>query len=115
MTDTDDDIALIRQTVRDLARKFDYEYWRKKDRTHTYPWEFVRAFADGGWLGALIPEEYGGLGLGMAECGVMMQEIAASGAGMSGGGGNYFFVFSPPPLLPHWSGGGESRGVAKRG
>lgn len=73
------DLELIRDTVRELARKFDWGYWRQKDKDHEYPWEFVKAFAAGGWLGAMIPEEYGGLGLGLTEAGVMMGEIAGSG------------------------------------
>ena len=77
-------IGVVRKATRELARAFDYAYWREKDKRGDYPWEFVNAFARGGWLGALIPEEYGGLGLGIAECGVMMQEISASGAGASG-------------------------------
>lgn len=92
-------LDVVRRATRDLARKFDYGYWREKDKNHEYPWEFVKAFADGGWLGALIPEEYGGLGLGLAECGVMMQEIAASGAGMSGGSAVHFYVFPPAPII----------------
>ena len=77
-------IDVVRKATRELARNFDYAYWREKDKRGEYPWEFVNAFAQGGWLGALIPDEYGGLGLGIAECGVMMQQIAASGAGASG-------------------------------
>ena len=68
-----------------------------------YPWEFVKAFAQGGWLGALIPEEYGGLGLGIAESGVMMQEIAASGAGASGASAVHFYLFPPEPIIRHGS------------
>jgi alkylation response protein AidB-like acyl-CoA dehydrogenase len=74
-------IDVVRKATRELARNFGYAYWREKDKRGEYPWEFVNAFGQGGWLGALIPDEYGGLGLGIAECGVMMQEIAASGAG----------------------------------
>jgi acyl-CoA dehydrogenase len=96
-------VDVVRSATRELARKFDNEYWRDKDGKHEYPWEFVKAFADGGWLGALIPEEYGGLGLGMAECGVMMQEIAASGAGMSGGSAVHFYVFPPAPIIRYGS------------
>ncbi len=96
-------IEVVRKATRELARKFDYEYWRQKDRDHEYPWDFVKAFADGGWLGALIPEAYGGLGLGVAECGVMMQEIAASGAGMSGGSAVHFYVFPPAPIIRYGS------------
>ncbi len=97
------DLELIRDTVRELARKFDWGYWRRKDKDHEYPWEFVRAFAAGGWLGAMIPEEYGGLGLGLTEAGVMMGEIAGSGAGMSGGSAIHFYLFPPAPIVRHGS------------
>ena len=66
-------VDVVRKATRELARSFDYDYWRERDKRGEYPWEFVKAFAAGGWLGALIPEEYGGLGLGIAESGVMMQ------------------------------------------
>lgn len=98
-----ENVEVVRKATRELARRFDHEYWRQKDKDHEYPWEFVKAFAAGGWLGALIPEEYGGLGLGLAECGVMMQEIAASGAGMSGGSAVHFYVFPPAPIIRHGS------------
>ncbi|MET8811671.1 acyl-CoA dehydrogenase family protein [Streptomyces sp. NPDC004549] len=97
------DLELIRKSVRELARKFDYGYWREKDKKGEYPWEFVKAFADGGWLGAMIPEEYGGLGLGLTESAVMMTEIAQSGAGMSGGSAIHFYVFPPAPILRYGS------------
>jgi acyl-CoA dehydrogenase len=96
-------IDVVRTATRELAGKFGYEYWREKDRLGKYPWEFVKAFAQGGWLGALIPEEYGGLGLGIAECGVMMQEIAASGAGASGASAVHFYLFPPAPIIRHGS------------
>ena len=95
-------IDVVRKATRELARKFDYAYWRQKDKCGEYPWEFVKAFAQGGWLGALIPEQYGGLGLGIAECGVMMQEIAASGAGASGSA-VHFYLFPPAPIIRHGS------------
>jgi len=97
------DLELIRDTVRELARKFDWGYWRQKDKDHEYPWEFVKAFAAGGWLGAMIPEEYGGLGLGLTEAGVMMGEIAGTGAGMSGGSAIHFYLFPPAPIVRHGS------------
>lgn len=96
-------VDVVRKATRELARKFGYDYWRQKDKDHEYPWEFVKAFADGGWLGALIPEEYGGLGLGLQECGAMMQEISASGAGMSGGSAIHFYVFPPAPIIRYGS------------
>jgi acyl-CoA dehydrogenase len=104
MSESDEStIDVVRKATRALARSFGYEYWRQKDRLGEYPWEFVRAFAEGGWLGALIPEEYGGLGLGVAESGVMMQEIATSGAGASGASAVHFYLFPPAPIIRHGS------------
>jgi alkylation response protein AidB-like acyl-CoA dehydrogenase len=104
MTSTDDrDLDLVRKSARELARRFDLGYWREKDKKGEYPWEFVKAFADGGWLGAMIPEEYGGLGLGLTESAIMMSEVAASGAGMSGASAIHFYVFPPAPILRHGS------------
>ncbi|MGW4336508.1 acyl-CoA dehydrogenase family protein [Rhodococcus koreensis] len=97
------DLELIRQTTRELARKFDLEYWREKDKKGEYPWEFVKAFADGGWLGAMIPEEYGGLGLGLTESAIMLHEVAASGAGTAGASAIHFYIFPPGPILRHGS------------
>ena len=97
------DLELIRATTRELARKFDYEYWLDCDKNHKYPWDFVNAFAEGGWLGAMIPEEYGGIGLGLQEAAVMMGEISASGGGMSGGSAIHFYVFPPAPIVRYGS------------
>ena len=96
-------IDVVRKATGELARKFGYGYWRDKDKRGEYPWEFVNAFAEGGWLGALIPEAYGGLGLGIAESGVMMQEISASGAGASGASAVHFYLFPPAPIIRHGS------------
>ena len=104
MTSADErDLDLVRKSARELARRFDLGYWREKDKKGEYPWEFVKAFADGGWLGAMIPEEYGGLGLGLTESAIMMTEVAASGAGMSGASAIHFYVFPPAPILRHGS------------
>jgi hypothetical protein len=103
MTTDTSDLELIRQTTGELARKFDLDYWRQKDKNSEYPWEFVKAFAQGGWLGAMIPEEYGGLGLGLTESAVMLHEVAASGAGTSGASALHFYIFPPGPVIRHGS------------
>ncbi|HUG05084.1 MAG TPA: acyl-CoA dehydrogenase family protein [Candidatus Limnocylindria bacterium] len=69
----------IRSAVRSLCAQFPDEYWRELDRKREYPERFVRALTDAGWLGALIPTEYGGAGLGMAEAALIIEEINASG------------------------------------
>ena len=70
----------IRAAVRDLCSRFPGEYWRKLDEARTYPEEFVRALTDAGWLSSLIPEEYGGAGLGITEASVILEEVNRSGA-----------------------------------
>ncbi len=69
----------IRRSVREVCSGYPCEYWRELDRTATYPTEFVRTLTEGGWLAALIPEEYGGPGLGVLEASLVVEEINASG------------------------------------
>ncbi|HSJ95163.1 MAG TPA: acyl-CoA dehydrogenase family protein [Gaiellaceae bacterium] len=72
------ELTEIRAAVRDLCSNFPGEYWRALEPDR-YPEEFVRALTEGGWLGALIPEEYGGAGLGLTAGSVILEEINASG------------------------------------
>jgi acyl-CoA dehydrogenase len=74
-----EEIASIRKAVRALCADFPGEYWRKLDRERAYPTEFVDALTEGGFLAALIPEEYGGSGLTMSSAIAIMEEIQASG------------------------------------
>jgi len=92
---------LIRKEVGALARSFPPEYWLEKDRKAEYPWEFVKAFAQAGWLGVIIPEAYGGSGLGVTEAALMLHDIAASGAGTSGCSPIHFYCFPPMPVIKH--------------
>src|SRR5207248_10779828 len=79
MTTTTDRFHDIRDAVRDLCRQFPDEYFRKIDEQRAYPEAFVDALTRAGWLAALIPQEYGGSGLGLAEASVIMEEINRSG------------------------------------
>lgn len=92
---------LIRSQVRELCDDFGDEYWREKDRNHEYAREFFEAFADGGWCGITIPEEYGGQGYGTQEAALVQQEIAASGAAMAGTSITSHHVFSTSPLVKY--------------
>jgi acyl-CoA dehydrogenase len=71
--------ADIREGVRSLCKEFPPEYWRKCDEQQRYPDEFLAALTHAGWLAALIPTEYGGAGLGLAEASVIMEEINRAG------------------------------------
>jgi acyl-CoA dehydrogenase len=69
----------IRDAVRDLCAQFPAEYFRKIDDERGYPEAFVKALTEAGWMAALIPQEYGGSGLGLVEASVIMEEINRCG------------------------------------
>ena len=69
----------LREGVRAVCKRFDDEYWRNLDEIDGYPTEFVEAITQAGFLGALIPEQYGGSGLGILEASVILEEINRSG------------------------------------
>ena len=70
----------IREAVRALCAEFPDEYHRRIDEERGYPEAFVEALTRAGWLAAMIPQEYGGSGLGLTEASVIMEEINRSGA-----------------------------------
>lgn len=69
----------LRARTRELCARFPDEYWRETDRERRYPQEFVDSLTEAGLLSALIPTEYGGLGLGLTQASVIMEEINRSG------------------------------------
>lgn len=69
----------IRDAIKDLCKQFPDEYFRKVDEVRGYPEEFVNALTQAGWMAALIPQEYGGSGLGLTEASVIMEEINRCG------------------------------------
>jgi len=76
---TPEDYADIRDGVRSLCAEFPDEYFRKIDAERGYPEALVNALTKAGWLAALIPQEYGGSGLSLAEASVIMEEINHAG------------------------------------
>ena len=95
----------IRDSVRSLMSAFPDAYWLGKDERHEYPHEFYDAFAKAGFLGAAIPESYGGTGLGVTEAGLILQEVCASGAGLNGASAVHLSMFGINPVIRH---GGEA-------
>jgi acyl-CoA dehydrogenase len=73
-----EELAQIRAAVRELCAGFPGDYWRGLE-PDGYPEEFVQALTRGGWLAALVPEEYGGAGLGLTAASVILEEVNASG------------------------------------
>ncbi|MEF8789525.1 MAG: acyl-CoA dehydrogenase family protein [Haloarculaceae archaeon] len=94
---------LIRTEIRNLCAEFDGEYWREKDREKEYPMEFVRTLGEHGWLGTVIPEEYGGAGLDPLEAAIVLEEITASGAGFNGAMACHGAMFIPRSVLNYGS------------
>ena len=79
MLDATDRFQDIREAIRDLCAGFPPEYFRRIDEERGYPEAFVDALTKAGWLAALIPQEYGGSGLGLTEASVIMEEINRAG------------------------------------
>ncbi|MFB6310005.1 MAG: acyl-CoA dehydrogenase family protein [Salinirussus sp.] len=94
---------LIQDQIREICNDFGPEYWRDRDREHEYPMEFVRTLADDGWLGTVIPEEYGGAGLDTLEGSIILEEIAATPAGINGAMACHGAMFIPRSIINYGS------------
>ena len=90
----------IRDAVRRLCGNFPGEYWQALDRTRTYPTEFVTALTESGFLSVLIPEEYGGSGLGLTAAAAVLEEIHRSGCN---GGACHAQMYTMGTILKHGS------------
>jgi acyl-CoA dehydrogenase len=92
------EIAAIREGVKALCERFPGEYWRAKDRERAYPGEFVQALTEAGYLACLIPEEYGGSGLGITAAAAILEEIHKSGCN---GGACHAQMYTMGTVLRH--------------
>jgi alkylation response protein AidB-like acyl-CoA dehydrogenase len=90
----------IRDAVRKLCAGFPGEYWRALDRDRTYPTEFVKTLTEAGFLSVLIPEEYGGSGLGLSAATAVLEEIHRSGCN---GGACHAQMYTMGTVLKHGS------------
>ena len=90
----------LRTAVRDLCKGFPDSYWRQLDAERAYPDSFVKALTHAGYLAALIPEEYGGSGLGIAEASIILEEINRSGGNA---GACHAQMYTMGTLLRHGS------------
>ena len=95
-----EDLNAIREGVRALCAEFDAAYWRKIDEEKGFPEAFVKALTDAGWLSAMIPVEYGGSGLGLAEASVILEEVNRCGGNSGTVHGQMYNMFT---LLRHGS------------
>jgi acyl-CoA dehydrogenase len=107
---TTDSYQDIREAVRDLCQQFPAEYFRKIDEERSYPEAFVNALTKAGWLAALIPQEFGGSGLGLTEASVIMEEINRSGGNSGACHGQ---MYNMGTLLRHGSAEQKQRYLPK--
>jgi len=75
---------MIVQTAADIARDFGPEYWREKDKKHEFPEDFWKSLVEAGFTGIVVPEKYGGGGLGMFEMVLAMETLVSEGCGLAG-------------------------------
>jgi len=75
---------MIVETAADIARDFGPEYWREKDKKHEFPEDFWKSLIDAGFPGIVIPESYGGGGMGMSEMILAMETLVSEGCGLAG-------------------------------
>jgi len=100
----------MREALRGMLSTFDSAYWQKVDHERGYPETFVKALTEAGWLAALIPAEYGGSGLGLAEASVIMEEINFAGGNAGSCHGQ---MYNMGTLLRHGSDAQKKRYLPK--
>ncbi|WP_447919427.1 acyl-CoA dehydrogenase family protein [Achromobacter aegrifaciens] len=89
----------LRDAVARICERYPDEYWLERDREGGFPEPLHADLARDGWLGIAMPQEYGGAGLGMTEAALMMQTIAASGAGFTGASAVHMNIFGLNPVV----------------
>jgi acyl-CoA dehydrogenase len=95
----DEDHAAIADAVTAACADFGDEYWTQCDTGHRFPTEFYDRMAAGGWVGIAIPERFGGGGRGITEAAIVLNRIAASGAGMNGSTAVHLTMFGLNPVV----------------
>jgi acyl-CoA dehydrogenase len=97
------ELESIRAEAAKLASSFDDEYWSRHDEGHEFPWDFYRAFAERGWIGVVVPEAYGGAGLGSLHAGVLLSAVAESAGTQNAASALHLSIFGMGPVIHHGS------------
>lgn len=99
----DPELEQIAREARQLAAPFDDDYWSERDRLHEFPWAYYDTFAAGGWMGIIIPEAYGGAGLGILHAGTLLHAVSSCGGAMSAASTLHLSMFGMAPVIHHGS------------
>jgi acyl-CoA dehydrogenase len=97
--DLNDDQKSIQDAIKKICDRFDDDYWSAREEEKSFPHEFHRALADGGWLGITHPTELGGAGLGVTEAAIMMNTITQSAGGYSAASTIHMNLFGPHAVV----------------
>ncbi|KAG9856116.1 acyl-CoA dehydrogenase, partial [Aureobasidium melanogenum] len=93
--------TMVRESIAKICADFSLEYWHDVDNKAVWPTEFQKAVADAGWLGIMMPSEYGGSELGLSEATVMMQTIAEGGGGQTSASSVHVNIFGLAPVIKY--------------
>ncbi len=99
----DEELQAIRDESARIASRFDDDYWSRRDEQHEFPWDFYNAFAEQGWLGILVPEQYGGAGLGTLHAGMLLGAAAHSAGAQNAASTLHISIFGMAPVIHHGS------------
>jgi acyl-CoA dehydrogenase len=94
-----EDQKSIVASVDAMMARFPDEYWADKDEKHEFPWEFYNTFAEAGYLGIAIPEEYGGSGLSLMDAALVLQSVSGNGAAHAGATAVHISIFGMTPVV----------------
>jgi len=98
-----DELADIRESATRLADAYDDDYWLEQDEKKEFPWAFYNDFASAGWMGIVVPEEYGGAGLGIMAASTLLRAVAGSAGAMNAASALHLSIFGMGPVIHHGS------------
>ncbi len=99
----DSELENIRREAHRLTHQFDDAYWRAREEKHEFPWDFYNAFAKQGWVGIIVPEEYGGAGMGLMQAAVLLGTVAHSAGAQNAASALHISIFGMGPVIHHGS------------
>ncbi len=97
------ELESVQHEAEKLASAFDDSYWLDHDERKAFPWEFYNSFAEQGWIGVVVPEAYGGAGLGVLHAGVLLRAVAGSAGEMNAASTLHLSIFGMGPVIHHGS------------